>query len=414
MRFWRHRSEWTVAAAAMFCCGWGGNQFTPLLAMYRSRDGFSEVVVDALLGAYVLGLAPALLVGGGLSDRHGRKPLMTAALISAVAGSLALSTGSLVGLAAGRLLSGAGIGLAMAVGTTWVVELCAGGSVAPATGARRASLSLTAGLGVGPLVAGVLAQWGPLPTALPYWVHVIISLPVLSLVVREGRETAGETGTRSSPRRLPVAVGHPRFSRLILPMAPWIFGAAGIAYATVPEAVDSHVGHFQLLFATILTVTAMTAGFVAQPLAHRLDHARIPRAAGLAMAAMTLGMALAALTVQLGSAWVGGVLTAMVLGAALGMAMVAGLLEIQRLSDPAEMARTTGIFYALAYIGFLGPEVIAIAGHWVATSAALWFLTAAAGACALRVGTAAGGGPSTWSWSSRTTGAASSPARSST
>jgi hypothetical protein len=27
--------NWQAAAAAVFVCGWGGNQFTPLLVMYR-------------------------------------------------------------------------------------------------------------------------------------------------------------------------------------------------------------------------------------------------------------------------------------------------------------------------------------------------------------------------------------------
>ncbi|MBO0769592.1 MAG: MFS transporter, partial [Solirubrobacterales bacterium] len=114
---------WTLAAAAMLCCGWGGNQFTPLLALYRSHNHFSEVIVDALLAAYVLGLVPALLIGGSRSDRHGRKRLMQLGLISCIAGSLCLSLDVLWALALGRLLSGVGIGLAMAVGTTWVVEL---------------------------------------------------------------------------------------------------------------------------------------------------------------------------------------------------------------------------------------------------------------------------------------------------
>jgi MFS family permease len=404
MRFSRQLSDWQIAAASMFCCGWGGNQFTPLLALYRTRDGFSEVVVDALLAAYVLGLAPALLVGGGLSDRHGRRRLMTVALISCLAGSLALSVDNLPGLALGRLLSGVGIGLAMAVGTTWAVELSLGAGLPAAAGARRASLALTAGLGLGAGVAGLLAQFGPLPASLPYWVHVAVTAPVLVLVLVAGTETVLATGTAAEPGpaaptatapfrpplrwHAPEALADPRFRRLILPLAPWIFGAAGIAYATVPEALDGRVGHFSLLYATVLTVVAMTAGFLVQPLAHRLDHPRVPRSIGLALGVVTAGMAFAALTVQLQLAWLGGLITAVTLGSALGLAMVAGLLEIQRLAPPAELARTTGVFYALSYIGFLAPMLIAMAGHWVATAACLWLLTALAATCALLIASA--------------------------
>ena len=63
--------SWTLVAAAMFAVAWGGNEFTPLLVMYRLDHGFSPVVVDAFLFAYVFGIVPALLIGGPLSDRLG-------------------------------------------------------------------------------------------------------------------------------------------------------------------------------------------------------------------------------------------------------------------------------------------------------------------------------------------------------
>jgi MFS family permease len=380
MRPWSRRSDPWIAAAAMFCCGWGGNEFTPLLAMYRSVNGFSEVVVDALLAAYVLGLAPALLVGGGLSDRHGRKRLISLALICAGAGSLVISLDTLGGLFVGRLLSGVGIGLAMAVGSTWVVELGTRDGVSVSTSARRASLALTAGLGLGPGIAGVLAQYGPLPASLPYWIHAALTVPILALVLVCGTETTGAAPVLHQ-RWWPRSVANPRFRRLIGPTAPWIFGAAGIAYATVPEAVHSQVSSWALLYATVLTVCAMAAGFLVQPLAQRLDHPEIPRSLGAAMVVTTAGMALAAATVALQLAWLG-VLCAIVLGAALGMTLVSGLSEVQRLAPPSELARTTGIFYALAYIGFLAPMLIALSGQ---TATALWLLTALAGACGLLI-----------------------------
>ena len=380
------RSDWIVAAAAMFACGWGGNQFTPLLAMYRTRDGFSEVVVDALLAAYVFGLAPALLIGGGLSDRHGRKRLMAIALACSGIGSLAISLNDLPGLASGRLLCGVGIGLAMGVGTTWVVELARRDGVPAPRAARRASLSLTAGLGLGPGVAGLLAQYGPVAVSLPYWIHAGLSATVLVGLLAVGRETASPASARSRvTRRIPLALSDPRFRRLVLPMAPWIFGAAGIAYATVPEAIHPLVSDWALLYATILTVSAMTAGFLIQPLAQRLDHPSAPRAIALAMVVMTAGMALAAATVVLGQWWLG-IVTALVLGAAYGLGMVSGLQEIHRLADPADLARTTGWFYALSYVGFLAPMLIALSGE---TTGALWLLSVLAALCALGIAAAA-------------------------
>jgi MFS family permease len=382
---------WIVAATAMLCCGWGGNQFTPLLTLYRSRQGLSEVIVDALLAAYVLGLVPALLVGSGLSDRHGRRPLMLLALAACGAGSLLLAVDVLPTLFIGRMLSGVGIGLAMAVGTTWVVELSLASGTSAARGARRASLWLTAGLGGGAGLAGLLAQWAPLPTALPYLVQAGVTAAVGALAVATGAESLTRPAhpTMSAARRLLVPpVRHRRFRGLVLPLAPWIFGAAGIAYAIVPASVAPRLGHLALLYATALTVATLGAGVLVQPLAHRLDHPERPRSIGLAIGLVTLGAATAALTAALDLPWLG-ILAAVILGGGYGTALVAGLLEVGRLSDAEHLARATGIFYALAYIGFLFPMLVAIADQWAATATSLWILCGLAGACGLTIGRSA-------------------------
>ena len=154
-------ANWRWAGAALFVCGWGGNQFTPLLDLYRSVNGWSATVVNALLGAYVFGLIPALLLGGGAARRFGRKGTVSLAVLSSVLGSCLIAAQGLGGVAVGRLFSGVGVGLAMAVGTSWTTELSVASGASPQTGAKRAALSLTAGFGLGAGVAGVLAQWGP-------------------------------------------------------------------------------------------------------------------------------------------------------------------------------------------------------------------------------------------------------------
>ncbi|WP_211359754.1 MFS transporter [Actinocorallia herbida] len=196
--------EWVVVAALMAMVGWGGNEFTPLLAVYREH-GYSAVGVDALLAAYVAGLVPGLLIASALSDMLGRKPVMLAGGAAAVLGSALIALGPYgpVFVAAGRLLSGLGIGIAMAVGTTWVKELSAGAS--PDAGARRAAMAMTVGLATGPGVAGLLAQWAPWPRVLPYAVHVVLTLPVLAAVAAHAVETrARDDGPPSLFGRLRV------------------------------------------------------------------------------------------------------------------------------------------------------------------------------------------------------------------
>ncbi|MFD4973048.1 MFS transporter [Streptomyces sp. NPDC058424] len=243
----------------MFCSGWGGNQFTPLLLMYRRLGGYSAVTVDAFLAAYVLGLVPGLLVGGAASDRCGRRPLMTVATAASLAASAVLCGGvaGQIPVYVGRFLSGLAVGIAMAVGTSWVKEL----SQAPhdpaadaGAGARRASLSLTLGFGLGAGVAGALAQWGPWPMITPYLVHVLVTVPALFMLARAVETRARTTAVRSLWADLKVpAVGHRRFLRVVLPMAPWVFGSAGVAYAVTPQLVGDRIGNWALAYATLLT-----------------------------------------------------------------------------------------------------------------------------------------------------------------
>jgi hypothetical protein len=350
--------------AAVFCCGWGGNHFTPLLLMYRELDGYSDVTVDAFLATYVLGLVPGLLIAGSASDRFGRKPLMVGGTALSAVASVVLAGGSagVVPIYAGRFLAGIAVGIAMAVGTSWVKELSQAPfdmRADPGAGARRASLSVTAGFGLGAGVAGVLAQWGPWPTVSPYLVHVLVTVPPLLGLARvpETRSGVRPAGGFWADLKVPAA-GHRRFVRVVLPMAPWIFAGPGVAYATMPQLVADRVGPWGLAYATLLTVVTLAVGVLVQPLAKRVGARSTGRAILIAMGLMALGMGVGALNAAERSPWLG--LTAAVpLGAAYGIAMVSGLVEIQRIATAEDLAGLTGVYYALAYTGFLLPTVLA-------------------------------------------------------
>ncbi|SEP01997.1 MFS transporter [Amycolatopsis saalfeldensis] len=349
-------TAWFPAAAAVFACGWGGNQFTPLLVMYKDA-GYSTFTVDALLGAYVIGLMPGLLLSGRLSNRYGRRPVMLAGTVLSLAASALIALGPLgvAWIAAGRFATGVAVAVAMAVGSTWIKELSDAAGGAPDLGTRRAALCLTLGLGIGPGAAGVLAQWAPWPMVLPFAVHIGLTVVALAFALR-GRETLGRTTTL--PRTRPVTTRHPRFRRVILPMAPWIFGSCGVAYAIMPQLVDDQLGSWSLAYSTLLTVCAVGAGVGIQPIAKRVDRATSARAVLTGMTVLCAGLALSAFAAAVRSPWLA-LATALVLGTAYGIAVVSGLLELQRLARPDEIAELTGIYYALAYIGFLLPSLLA-------------------------------------------------------
>lgn len=375
----------------MFACSWGGNQFSPLLLMYEHRAHYSALMVNSFLGVYVLGLAPALLIAGPLSDARGRRPVMTGGVAAAVAGSalLALGPHGAVFLAAGRLLSGVTVGVALAVGSSWVKEL----SQAPfdpsadvSSGARRSSLAFSAGAGLGALIAGLIAQWGPAPEVLPFVIHIAVTAP-FAFVIRALPETGGDplygTVLASRPwwRRMRVpGARHRRFVRVVAPAAPWIFGGAAIAYGYLPTRLGGTAGSWGLVFATATTVIALGASSLVQPVAKRLHSPDSAR--GLAAGVFTLAAGIAGCVLAIGAHSVWGGLTAnAVVGAGLGITMVSGLLEVQAIAAPGDLAGLTGAFYALAYAGFLAPAVISAIADAIPVTVILWAITGLAVAC---------------------------------
>jgi MFS family permease len=385
-----HRLKpWLAVALAVFCIGWGGNEFTPLLIAYTEHAGYSRVDVDVLLGAYVLGLVPGLLVSSALSDRHGRRAVMSIGVVSAGLGSLVIAVGDVWGfsaLLAGRLLSGLAVGIAMAVGSAWITELSGPpfDDASPGAGARRSSISLTLGFGVGALCAGLLAAFAPLPLVLTYLIHTAVCVPALWAVLRRTVETRTETTTRGFLRSLAVPTArHRRFTHVVVPMAPWIFGSAGIAYAIVPSLVADELGPWALLYTAGLTVLTLACGVLVQPIARRLDDHSTARAVVVSMVLMTLGV-LAAVSTALTRSAVLAVLVAMLLGSAYGIAVVSGLLEVQRIAKPGELARMSGVYYSIAYVGFLLPAVLAALAHWFSYPIMLTSLGVLAAVCSAR------------------------------
>jgi Major Facilitator Superfamily len=357
------RTAWPLAGAALFGAAWGSNQFTPMLLVYRQQLGLATGTLEAMFGFYALGLIPGLLIAGPLSDARGRRPVVLASAVLSLAGTLSLVVAgdTLALLFAGRFLIGLGSGAAFGAGTAWLRELSRPpfGDVTDHSAARRGAVAMTVGFAVGPLVSGVLAQWAPDPGVIPYLPHVVLMLAVLALVPA-APETVARGGGGAIARALP-SLRHPRFRRVVAPMAPWVFAAPAVAFALLPSVVGAaHATDGIALTAVVATVAAM-AGVLVQPVARRLDaNGTGSRAATLGLSVMVVGLALSAFTAHEHHVWLL-VPSATVLGMGYGLCLVAGLVEVQRLAHPEALAGLTAIFYVLTYLGFAAPYVLTLA-----------------------------------------------------
>jgi len=359
------RTAWMRAGAALFGAAWGSNQFTPMLLVYRQQLGLSTGTLEALFGVYALGLVPGLLIAGPLSDARGRRPVILASAVLSLAGTLALVVAdhALTPLFVGRFLTGLGSGAAFGAGTAWLRELSRPpfGDATDHAAARRGAMAMTIGFAAGPLVSGVLAQWAPDPGVVPYLPHAVLMVAVLALL-----PGAPETVTRGAHgaigRALP-SLRHPRFVRVVAPMAPWVFAAPAVAFALLPSVVGAAHATDGIALTAVVAMVAATAGVLIQPVARRLDaQAAGNRAATLGLGVMVAGLALSAFTAHAHRAWLL-LPSSIILGMGYGLCLVAGLVEVQRLAHPEALAGLTAIFYVLTYIGFAVPFLLALAAH---------------------------------------------------
>ena len=170
----------------------------PLYVLYQARDQFSALLVTVIFAAYAVGVIASLFLAGHISDWLGRRRIAVVALaVNMLSGLIFLAWPSVPGLITGRVICGVSIGMLTATATAYLSELHA--AARPGQPPARAEITATAanlgGLGLGTLLAGLLAQYAWAPLRLPYLVTEAL---MLAAVI--GLALAPETVARPRPR----------------------------------------------------------------------------------------------------------------------------------------------------------------------------------------------------------------------
>ncbi|MFJ3306364.1 MFS transporter [Streptomyces sp. NPDC086549] len=289
-----------LGGAVFAVCMAGTTLPTPLYPLYQEKFGFSELTVTVVYAVYAFGVIGVLLLAGNASDAVGRRPVLLWGLGFAAASAVCfLSATGLGWLYSGRLLSGLSAGLFTGAATAYVMEL------APYGGASRATFVATAanmgGLGCGPLLAGVLAQYAAWPLYLPFAVH-------LALVAGSGAVVLWLPETVRERR--PLGTVRPQRPSLP-PQVRAVFG---------PAAIASFAG-----FALFGVFTSVSPAFLARSL-NLHDHAVSGLVVALAFFASTAGQ------LAVGRVGVGRSLPLGCAGLLAGLVLLAGALRWDLLS----------------------------------------------------------------------------------
>ena len=387
---WHRAGFWLVAYAFTVTMAFSAVP-TPLYVLYQARDGFGSFTLTLIFAAYAVGVALSLLLAGHLSDWAGRRRMLAVAIaVNVVSGVLFLTWPTVPGLLVARFVSGVSIGLLTATATAHLTELHRAGrrgsSVASrssgesggGSGGRANAVSTAAnlgGIGLGPLLAGLLAQYAPDPLHLSY--YVVEGLMLAGLL---GLALVPETVTRPDPRPAyrPQRVSVPAASR----QAFWAAGATaavmfsvfGLFTSLAPSFLAGTLHERSHALAGVTAFAVFGAAAVSQILLARVS---LRRLLGLGIALLVAGLAAVTVAVWLPSLALllaGGIVAGAGAGATFkgAVATVIGIAPEQARGEA-----LAGLFLA-AYLGLAVPVIgLGIATQYLSAPDALLIFVAA-------------------------------------
>lgn len=345
---------WYGLAAVVFAVGMAGTTLpTPLYGLYREEIGFSEFMVTVVFAVYAGGVITALLVAGNFSDLLGRRPVLLCALgLSMLSAVCFVCEGGLPLLFAGRLLSGFSVGLLSGAATAAVTELAAPEHRGRA--ALAATVANMGGLGCGPLLAGVLAQYAPDPLRLPYLVH--LGLLVIACAMTW---VLPETVVRPEPRPAlrPQGMVVPAQVRGVFAPAALAsfagFSVLGLFTAVAPSFVAQYLHVDDLAVSGAVVLSVFLASTVGQLLMGRFGPSR---ALPLGCLVLMAGLALIGGSLLLESLGVL-VVGAVVSGLGQGLAFRGAVTTVSRVAPAEQRGATISALFVAAYVGISLPVV---------------------------------------------------------
>jgi predicted MFS family arabinose efflux permease len=347
------RRGYRLTAAVLLMVMLGGTLPIPLYVLYERQMGFGPLGVTVVFAAYVLGTLFALLALGDLSDHVGRRAVLALAVVcAAVSTVLFLAATDIWWLIVARVVSGAAAGLVTGTATAALAELQPRGDRQAA--AVMASGSNMSGLGLGPLTAGLFAEYVAMPLHSVFWAYLGICAVALAAILFIP-ETVRNPDRAISFR--PGLAAPPEVRTPLIGAGLGVFAAftvLGLFSSLVPTFLHGILGVHNLALIGGASFLIFVTAAVSQAVSARMASRRSLEA-GLPLLLVTLAALESALFAKTLWLFVVGTLAG---GVAVGFIFRGGLSELNRLAQPQHRAAVVSTFFVAAYVGLGLPAVL--------------------------------------------------------
>lgn len=355
MRLGRSGSGFALLAYAFAAIMLGTTMPSPMYALYSENMHFAVAETTVIYATYAGGVLTALLVFGSWSDSIGRRPVLLAGTLCALASAVVfLNAETVAQLLVGRVLSGLSAGLFTGTATAAIIE-----SAPPRWHTRAPAVATIAnmgGLSSGPILAGLLVQYAPEPLRLPFVVHIVLTViaAIAVLVVPETVPfaTTPRTGTIRLQRLSVPPPVRPIF--IIAGLAAFAgFAVTGLFAAVAPAFVAEVIGIGNHALAGLIAGSIFAASAASQIVAVRIEPRR---AVALGCAVLVAGMVVLAAALQF-SSLTALVAASLISGLGQGISFSRGLAAVAERTPAEARAAVNSAYFVVAYVALSIPVV---------------------------------------------------------